>query len=184
MSCEIWTSLFWSRYPTAAILTLSLVVTLSIWVWFKMNQRRKYCHYKPVAGYQLENSTAHVTIIHNYWFYCTCAPVTWTKQVSQRRCKSTDAACIALQYFVLLSFVAVMLTHVLVIIINQSTITLRNFYYNYYYRRVFAYYYYYYIGSQTIYYYYYYTVLSNLHYYPMSDYNSSSCQGVSQGSTH
>ena len=83
------------------------------------------------------------------------------------RCKSTDAACIALQYFVLLSFVAVMLTHVLVIIINQSTITLCNFYYNYYYRRVFAYYYCYYIGSQAIYYYYYYyyTVSSNLYYY-------------------
>ena len=56
-------------------------------------------------------------------------------------------------------------TCTIVIIINQSTITLFNFYYNYYYRRVFAYYYYYmyYIGSQAIYYYY--TVSSNLYYY-------------------
>ena len=53
---------------------------------------------------------------------CTChmnkAGV--TKKVSQ----STDAACIVLQYFVMLSIVALMLTHLLVIIINQSTITI------------------------------------------------------------
>ena len=92
-----------------------------------MYQRRNFCHYKPVAGYQLENSTALVTII--------TIDFTVHVHLSQaKRCISTDTACTALQYFVLLSIVTVMLTHVLVIIINQSTITLCNFYYNYYYR--------------------------------------------------
>ena len=124
---------------------------------YYMYQRRNFCHLQTCSRLPANCSCNYC----NYWFYCTCVPVTWTKQVSQRRCKSTDAACIALQYFVLLSFVAVMLTHVLVIIINQSTITLRNFYCNYYYRRVFAYYNY--MGSQAICSSYYYTVSSNLY---------------------
>ena len=99
-----------------------------------MNHRRNVCHYKPVAGYQLENSTALVTII----------TIDFTVHLSHEKSRC-HKELIALQYFVLLSFVAVMLTQVLMIIINHSTITLCNFYYNYYYRRVFAYYYYYYV---------------------------------------